>query len=50
MQDKQRSSNRQRRLQAFETGHEDLITGGWVRVLASAEQVAAGLSPPGSRF
>ncbi len=35
----ERSSNRHRRLQAFETGHEDFMTGGWVRVLASAEQV-----------
>ena len=35
----ERSSNRHRRLQAFETGHEDFMTGGWVRVLATAEQV-----------
>ena len=35
----ERSSNRHRRLQAFETGHEDFMTGGWVRVLAPAEQV-----------
>ena len=35
----ERSSNRHRRLQAFETGSEDFMTGGWVRVLASAEQV-----------
>ena len=35
----ERSSNRHRRLQAFETGHEEFMTGGWVRVLASAEQV-----------
>ena len=34
-----RNSNRHRRLQAFETGSEDFMTGGWVRVLASAEQV-----------
>ncbi|MFM8275386.1 MAG: hypothetical protein ACKN89_00095 [Cyanobium sp.] len=34
----ERSSNRHRRLQAFETGHEDFMTGGWVRVLVSAEQ------------
>ncbi len=33
------NSNRHRRLQAFETGSEDLMTGGWVRVLASAVQV-----------
>ena len=26
----ERSSNRHRRLQAFETGHEDFMTGGWV--------------------
>ena len=26
-------------LQVFETGSEDFMTGGWVRVLASAEQV-----------
>jgi hypothetical protein len=35
----ERNSNRHRRLQAFETGSEDFMTGGWVRVLASAEQV-----------
>jgi len=35
----ERSSNRHRRLQAFETGHEAFMTGGWVRVLATAEQV-----------
>ena len=35
----ERNSNRHRRLQSFETGSEDLMTGGWVRVLASAEQV-----------
>ena len=35
----ERSSNRHRRLQAFETGHEGFMTGGWVRVLATAEQV-----------
>ena len=35
----ERNSNRYRQLQAFETGSEDLMTGGWVRVLASAEQV-----------
>jgi hypothetical protein len=34
-----RNSNQHRRLQVFETGNEDLMTGGWVRVLASAEQV-----------
>jgi hypothetical protein len=34
------NSNRHRRLQAFETGHEDHMTGGWVRVLATAEQVS----------
>ena len=33
------NSNQQRRLQVFETGSEDFMTGGWVRVLASAEQV-----------
>jgi hypothetical protein len=37
--DYERSSNRHRRLQAFETGHEEFMTGGLVRVLASAEQV-----------
>ena len=31
-------SNRRWRLQAFETGHEDFMTDGWVRVLATAEQ------------
>jgi hypothetical protein len=36
----ERNSNRHRRLQAFETGHEDYMTGGWVRVLATAEQVS----------
>ena len=35
----ERNSNRHRRLQVFETGSEDFMTGGWVRVLASAEQV-----------
>jgi hypothetical protein len=35
----ERSSNRHRRLQAFETGKEDFMTGGWVRGLATAEQV-----------
>jgi hypothetical protein len=34
----ERNSNQHRRLQAFETGSEDFMTGGWVRVLASAEQ------------
>ena len=33
------NSNQHRRLQVFETGSEDFMTGGWVRVLASAEQV-----------
>ncbi len=35
----ERNSNRHRRLQVFETGSEDFMTGGWVRVLATAEQV-----------
>ena len=35
----ERNSNRHRRLQAFETGSEDFMTGGWVQGLASAEQV-----------
>ena len=35
----ERNTNQHRRLQAFETGSEDFMTGGWVRVLASAEQV-----------
>jgi hypothetical protein len=35
----ERNNNQHRRLQAFETGSEDFMTGGWVRVLASAEQV-----------
>ncbi len=35
----ERNSNQHRRLLAFETGSEDFMTGGWVRVLASAEQV-----------
>jgi hypothetical protein len=34
-----RNSNQHRRLQAFEKGSEDFMTGGWVRVLASAAQV-----------
>jgi hypothetical protein len=34
----ERRTNRFRRLQPFETGHEDFMTGGWVRVLVSAEQ------------
>ena len=34
-----RNSNQHRRLQVFETGSEDFMTGGWMRVLASAEQV-----------
>jgi hypothetical protein len=34
----ERRTNRHRRLQPFETGHEDFMTGGWVRVLVSAEQ------------
>jgi hypothetical protein len=38
----ERNSNRHRRLQAFETGSEDFMTGGSVRVLASAEQVSKG--------
>jgi hypothetical protein len=36
----ERKSNQHRRLQAFETGSEDLMTGGWVRVLASPRQVS----------
>ena len=36
----ERSSNQHRRLQAFETGHEAWMTGGWVRLLATAEQVS----------
>ena len=35
----ERNSGQHRRLQAFETGCEDFMTGGWVRVLASAAQV-----------
>jgi hypothetical protein len=35
----ERNSNQHRRLQVFETGSEDCMTGGWVRVLASAERV-----------
>ena len=35
----ERNSNKHRRLQVFETGSEDFMTGGWVRVLATAEQV-----------
>jgi hypothetical protein len=48
----ERNSNRHRRLQAFETGSEDFMTGGWVRVLASAEQVRkerAGMEQAASR-
>jgi hypothetical protein len=32
----ERRTNRFLRLQPFETGHEDFMTGGWVRVLVSA--------------
>lgn len=35
----ERNSNRHRRLQAFETGSEDFMTGGWVRVLVTPEQL-----------
>jgi transglutaminase-like putative cysteine protease len=35
----ERNSNQHRWLQVFETGSEDFMTGGWVRVLATAEQV-----------
>ena len=35
----ERSSNEHRRLQAFETGYEELMTGGWVRVLVTPEQL-----------
>ena len=35
----ERSSNRHRRLQAFETGYEELITGGWVRVVVTPQQL-----------
>lgn len=48
----ERNSSRHRRLQAFETGSEDFMTGGWVRVLASAEQVCkerAGMDQAASR-
>jgi hypothetical protein len=31
----ERNSNQHRRLQVFETGSEDFMTGGWVRVLAT---------------
>jgi hypothetical protein len=34
----ERNTKQHRRLQAFEIGSEDFMTGGWVRVLASAEQ------------
>ena len=37
----ERSSNRHRRLQAFETGSEDFMTGGWVRVLVTRRPPAA---------
>ena len=37
----ERNSQHHRRLQAFETGSEDLMTGGWVRVLVSADQVGS---------
>ena len=48
----ERNSSRHRRLQAFETDSEDFMTGGWVRVLASAEQVCkerAGMDQAASR-
>ena len=35
----ERSGNTHRRLRAFETGHEELMTGGWVRVLVGADQL-----------
>jgi hypothetical protein len=35
----ERNSNEHRRLQAFETGYEELMTGGWVRVLVTPEQL-----------
>ena len=35
----ERKSNRHRRLQAFETGSEDFMTGGWVRVLVEFRDV-----------
>ncbi len=35
----ERKNHRHRRLQPFETGSEDFMTGGWVRVLASPEQL-----------
>jgi hypothetical protein len=48
----ERSSNRHQRLQTFETGHEDVMSGGWVRCSSTspgAEHGAVGLSPPSSR-
>jgi hypothetical protein len=38
-----RNSHRQRRLQAFETGSESLMSGGWVRRLVSVDQVRGAL-------
>lgn len=35
----ERSGNTHRRLRAFETGHEELMTGGWGRVLVGAEEL-----------
>jgi hypothetical protein len=35
----ERNSKKHRRLQAFETGSEALMTGGWVRVLVTPEQL-----------
>ena len=48
----ERSSNRHRRLQAFETGSEDFMTGGWVRVLVTPGQLErerAGMEQAASR-
>jgi hypothetical protein len=48
----ERNSSRHRRLQAFETGSEDFMTGGWVRVLVTPEQLErerAGMEQAASR-
>lgn len=45
----ERGSNTHRRLQAFETGHEAMMTGGWVRVLwapSRCERSASAWSGP----
>lgn len=47
----ERSSSSHRRLQAFETGSESFMTGGWVRVLVTPSWLGSGPAwnmPPGT--